>query len=195
MGPAMPGRASRILVWLALLAAALPRVQAAEAAGAVVSDTFALSASELETMTRSLPLEIGTLIRREPRDFLRLVAEVLDEPRELFVLVDKRHQLPSDFAPDDLVKLTSHSLPVSMGDVLLRKAIMPAVLEMAGAAKEAGITLVFSSGYRSFEYQKYVYAREVKTYGQEDGGPGIGAGPGCIPAPARHRRRFRLHHG
>jgi D-alanyl-D-alanine carboxypeptidase len=44
---------------------------------------------------------------------------------------------------------------------------MPAVLEMVGAAKRSGITLVFSSGYRSFEYQKYVYAREVKTYGQE----------------------------
>ena len=48
----------------------------------------------------------------------------------------------------------------------LRGSIMTAVLDMAAAAKAAGAALLFSSSYRSFDYQKSVYEREVKMYGQ-----------------------------
>ena len=44
---------------------------------------------------------------------------------------------------------------------------MPNLLAMAKAAKADGVTLVSSSGYRSYEYQRRVYAREVRMYGQE----------------------------
>ena len=118
-------------------------------------------------MTQSLPQGIQAHILASPVDFLRLVAKTLDEPVGFFVLVDKSHTLPPGFAPDDLVNLKDYPLTVSWGDILLRKAILPAVLEMTNAAKAHGIALVYSSGYRSFEYQTYVYAREVKTYGQE----------------------------
>jgi len=49
----------------------------------------------------------------------------------------------------------------------VRKAIMPAMLEMTRAARADGVTLAFSSGYRSYEYQASVYEREVKMYGKE----------------------------
>jgi D-alanyl-D-alanine carboxypeptidase len=113
------------------------------------------------------PQGIQAGILASPEDFLRLVAKALDEPASLFVLVDKMHTLAADFAPDDLVNLKAYPLKVSWGDIFLRRAILPAALEMTSAAKADGITLTYSSGYRSFEYQKYVYAREVKTYGQE----------------------------
>ena len=44
---------------------------------------------------------------------------------------------------------------------------MPEVLALAAGARADGVTLLFSSSYRSYDYQKVVYEREVKTYGQE----------------------------
>jgi D-alanyl-D-alanine carboxypeptidase len=137
-----------------------------QAEGPPVASEFALTAAELRAMTRSLPREIQAGIIAAPADFLRCVSKVLDEPAALFLLVDKAHPLAPDFAPNDLVNLKAYALGVLWGDVPLRKAIMPAVMELAAAAKKDGVPLVFSSGYRSFEYQKYVYSREVKEYGQ-----------------------------
>lgn len=156
---------TRILACGLLAAGALlPRAAASDSR---VASEFSLTASDLQEMTKDLPQGMRKAILSDPQGFLHLVARVLDEPAELFVLVDKRHTMDSDYEPDDLVNLKSYPLTVSWGDLLLRKAIMPAVMEMADAAKAAGVTLVFSSGYRSFEYQKSVFAREVKTYGQE----------------------------
>ena len=156
-----------VIVTFGIIAAGVLRPHPALAGGARIDAEFALSASELRAMTQSLPQEIQARILASPVDFLRLVAKTLDEPASFFVLVDKSHALPADFAPDDLVNLKAYPLNVSWGNILLRKAILPAVLEMTSAAKAEGITLTYSSGYRSFEYQKYVYAREVKSYGQE----------------------------
>jgi D-alanyl-D-alanine carboxypeptidase len=119
-------------------------------------------------MTSSLPQQIQDRILARPKDFLQLVARVLDEPTDFFILVDKRHALPADYAPRDLVRLfKDYKLEISWTDVSVRKAIMPALLEMARAARKDGATLVFSSGYRSYEYQISVYEREVTIYGKE----------------------------
>lgn len=160
-------KALTLIVACGLLAAGVLLPQAAQADGSRIGPEFALSASELQAMTQSLPHGIQAHILASPVDFQRLVAKILDEPASFFVLVDKSHTLPPDFAPDDLVNLKAYPLNVTWGDILLRAAILPAVMEMTSAAKADGITLTYSSGYRSFEYQKYVYAREVKTYGQE----------------------------
>jgi len=123
-------------------------------------------AADLAGMTASLPHAIRQRILASPKDFLALARGVLREPADLFRLVDKRHLLPSDYAPGDLVNLKDYSLPLYLGSVLVRKEILGPVLEMSKAARREGITLVYSSGYRSFEYQAFVYAREVKNYGQ-----------------------------
>ena len=44
---------------------------------------------------------------------------------------------------------------------------MPAVLEMVRAARRDGVTLTFSSAYRSYSYQQGVFRREVAMYGRE----------------------------
>jgi len=160
------GSFGRIVVF-GLLAAGVAIPRGAEAEGPGIAPGFGLSLAELQSMTRSLPEGIRAGIAARPPEFLHLVAAALDEPAVFFALVDKSHALPPEYEPEDLVNLKAYPLSVSFGDILLRKAIMPAVLELAGAAKKSGITLLFSSGYRSFEYQKYVFAKEVKTYGQE----------------------------
>ena len=156
-----------LAVLFSLLAAGVSIPRAAEAESAGIGPEFGLSLAELQSMTSALPREIRAGIAARPQDFLHLVAAVLDEPADFFILVDKRHALSPEYEPEDLVNLNAYPLSVSFGDILLRKAIMPAVLELAAAAKKSGITLLFSSGYRSFEYQKYVHAKEVKMYGQE----------------------------
>jgi D-alanyl-D-alanine carboxypeptidase len=140
---------------------------AAEAGGSRVAPEFSLSPSDLQAMTHDLPPRIRSAIMANQQDFLHLLANAMDEPADLLVLVDKSHTLAAEYEPDDLVSLSASSLTVSSGDPRVRKTIMPAVTDMARAARADGVTLVFSSGYRSFEYQKSVYAREVKTYGQE----------------------------
>jgi zinc D-Ala-D-Ala carboxypeptidase len=149
-----------------LLAAAL-LLPGSVAGDSRITTEFSLTSAELEAMTVTLPRGIRAGILAAPRDFLRLVADALNESPDIFVLVDKSHPLPPDFEPKDLVSLRASSLSLFWGDVPARRAILPAVLEMARAAKKSGIILVFSSGYRSFQYQKQVYAREVKNYGQE----------------------------
>jgi zinc D-Ala-D-Ala carboxypeptidase len=160
-------RTHRRALAFGLLAAMILSPGAAEAGGSRISAEFSLSTSDLQAMTKDLPQAIRNGILADQQGFLQLLAGALDQPAEFFVLVDKRHTLASDYEPDDLVNVKDYSLNVSWGDLLLRKAIMPAVQEMDRAARADGITLVFSSGYRSFEYQKGVYAREVKMYGQE----------------------------
>jgi D-alanyl-D-alanine carboxypeptidase len=138
------------------------------AAGTRVSAQFSLSREDLQEMTSALPRRLQDRILARPKDFLQMVGKVLDEPADFVLLVDKRHPLPSDYAPPDLVRLhKDYNLDVPLADVSVRKAIMPAVLEMTDAARADGVTLVFSSGYRSYEYQISVYAREVKMYGKE----------------------------
>jgi len=156
-----------LIVACGLLAAGALLPRAAHADDSRISAEFVLSVPELQVMTQSLPQGIRAAVLASPQDFLRLVAKILDEPAGFFVLVDKSHMLTPDFAPDDLVNLKDFPLNVSWGDLFVRRAIIPAILEMTSAAKADGVALVYSSGYRSFEYQKYVFAKEVKNYGQE----------------------------
>ena len=128
---------------------------------------FSLTLEDLSRMTASLPSDIRDGILASPADFLRLVGAVLDQPAELFILVDKHHPLDAAYAPADLVNLKDYPVKTTWPHVLLRKAIMPQVLRMVRAARADGLTLTFSSGYRSYSYQQGVFAREVKMYGRE----------------------------
>ena len=150
---------------VALLVAAFVPQQAA-AAGPRAAPEFSLTVQDLRAMTAGLPRTAQDRIVAGQDGFLHLLAQVLDEPPELLVLVDKTHLLPADYVPPDLVKLSGYPLAVSRTDLELRESIMNAVLDMAAAARSAGVTLLFSSSYRSYDYQKSVYDREVKMYGQ-----------------------------
>jgi D-alanyl-D-alanine carboxypeptidase len=140
----------------------------ASAAGPPLSSEFSLSREELRALSAPLPQEIRDRIIARPEAFLHLLARLMDEPAMLLVLVDKSHPLASDYAPPDLVRLhKDYQLNVALNDVPVRLAIMPAMLEMVAAARADGVTLTFTSGFRSFDYQASVYAREVKMYGQK----------------------------
>ncbi len=85
---------------------------------------------------------------------------------EFLQLVDKNHGLASDYEPADLVSLNDYKLQVSRNDLRLRRAIMDAVLAMDQAARADGVTLVFSSAYRSYDYQAGLFARYADQFGE-----------------------------
>ncbi len=118
-----------------------------------------------EAMAKSIHDNAGA----DPSFIMDLLA-VLQEDPYLYVLVDKQHPLPSDYAPNDLIQLSEIKDDVSYllnrGDLSLRKAAADALEEMAAAAGADGITLLVSSTYRSFAYQKQVYARNAAELGE-----------------------------
>jgi D-alanyl-D-alanine carboxypeptidase len=85
----------------------------------------------------------------------------------LLTLVDKRNPISADSSPPDLVPLAKGRHYVASREGLSLRAEAEGALErMARAALADGVTLVASSTYRSYEYQKKVYDRNVREMGE-----------------------------
>ena len=101
--------------------------------------------------------------------FFTLLAEVESESARaggLLHLVDKTRGLAADYEPPDLVSLNDYQLQLSRNDLRLRKCIMGAVLAMDQAARADGITLIFSSAYRSYAHQAGLFSRYASLHGE-----------------------------
>jgi D-alanyl-D-alanine carboxypeptidase len=104
--------------------------------------------------------------------FLDLLATVLAE-RSLdpgrFLRVDKiAPPLAPELEPRDLVSLDGTGLHVSRAGHRLRRAAFEAFSSMSAAARQAGVDLLVSSSYRSYAYQKEVFARAVASDGEAE---------------------------
>lgn len=80
------------------------------------------------------------------------------------ILVNKKHALPEDYVPSDLVKPNVHCMKDS---IELKEEAALAIEEMFNAAEEAGYSLSIGSAYRSYNYQKNLYNNYVKRDGEE----------------------------
>lgn len=78
-------------------------------------------------------------------------------------LVNKKHPLPADYTPPDLVKV---NLP-STRETYLRKEAASALSQMFAAAKKDGANLSCSSGYRSYADQKRIFDQHVASLGEK----------------------------
>jgi len=118
----------------------------------------------------NLPSHISARIEENSTtqsSFLNELFSILQDDPYLWILVDKEHPLAVDYVPFDLVKLKNASYRVNRDDLLLREEASLSLEEMAIAAKSAGLTLVASSTYRSYDYQAQVYQRNVRQMGQQ----------------------------
>lgn len=120
-------------------------------------------------MGREVAAALRAKMEATPKDFLDILDKVLadraNDP-ERFARVDKvAPPLGSSFVPTDLFRLDG-LLPVARSGLKLRSDAAAALAAMARAAKAEGVTLVAASAYRSWEYQKSVFEREVKSYGE-----------------------------
>ena len=102
------------------------------------------------------------------------IPEDLDSPDSTTVIVNKARPLPSDFAPDDLVKLPNDLTAESQQ---LRERAAEATEEMFKAAEDDGVTLQVVSSYRSFEYQQRIYNSYLDEFG-DDATDAMSARPG-----------------
>lgn len=90
-------------------------------------------------------------------------------PSDVLVLVNKERNLPADYVPEGLMP---PNIPFYFKENIEKRWMRPdaaaAIEEMFAAAKEDGIELVGASAYRSYETQKSLFNRYVKTYGLEE---------------------------
>lgn len=118
----------------------------------------------------SIPAEIRRHIDNDTDSFLADLKRVLAAEKEnLLVLVDKRHLLPDGYTPQNLVMLdTGRAYMINRKDLSLTKTAEQALQKMAFVAKQDGVTLLVSSSYRSYTYQKNLFDRYVRESGEKE---------------------------
>jgi D-alanyl-D-alanine carboxypeptidase len=80
-----------------------------------------------------------------------------DEINHSLLAATREDALPDGYVPPDLVSLAAFAIP-ERGGGSLRRIVVPDLQAMIAAAREDGVDLWVSSGYRS-------YATQVSTYG------------------------------
>jgi len=89
------------------------------------------------------------------------------EPASPWWIVNKKRALPNGYVPADLtVPNVRLRLAKTHEQMQFSKQAVPAVEEMFKAAQADGVTLVFGSGYRSYNLQKQFYNSYVSQDGQ-----------------------------
>ena len=102
------------------------------------------------TGSASLVVDITTFYD-EYFDASVLKPEMVEDPNDIHVLVNKTHALSSDYEPKDL------TLVYQSQDVYLRQEAAQAYKEFVLAANQQGITVIPFSGYRSYSLQTRLY--------------------------------------
>lgn len=138
------------------------------AALTAVHPAFNMTIEQLEERISGEPAGIIERITERPQYFLELVRRALQLEEWALLLMDKEHSLPEEYVPVDLVSLRDYPLSLNRDSLQLSRVCMPDVLAMTEAARTEGIELVFSSTYRSYEYQENLYINYVAQYGQEE---------------------------
>ena len=109
-----------------------------------------------------------------PEEFLADLHKVLAEEKsrhreddvDLLYLIDKKHNIGSDYVPQDLKPVKGTGLwNVNRNDLSLRPESYAALEELSQAALSDGIKLLVSSTYRSYKYQEGLFNRYVKQDG------------------------------
>src|SRR5512142_561009 len=150
------------------LLAVIPLLSASAETVGLPAVREALGRSAIPEPARAAILE---RIEAEPKPFLAdLEAALRDRAADpdLLRLVDRGRALPGGYEPRDLVALDGTGLSVSRPGHRLRKPAFAALASMDRAARGAGATLLVSSAYRSYEYQKVVWDRGVAAEGEAE---------------------------
>ena len=127
---------------------------------------FSITMPDLEEVLDAVEPASAAQIRARPQVFLDLMEQMLEAAEPLHRLVDKQHPLEADYVPDDLVAVERYPIAANRAGHRLARLIMPDLLAMVEAARGAGIELLVSSAYRSYEYQAGLYDRHVEQLGK-----------------------------
>ncbi|MFD2331566.1 D-alanyl-D-alanine carboxypeptidase family protein [Cohnella sp. GCM10020058] len=93
---------------------------------------------------------------------------VVTNSDSMLVLVNKKRELSSTYAPDDLVKPdVEFSFSGDSPKQKMRKTAASALEKLFAGAQKDGITLKAVSGYRSYATQKSIFTRNADLKGEE----------------------------
>lgn len=91
----------------------------------------------------------------------------ITDPSSLWVITNKKQPLvPADYSPSDLVYPKVALRVPGNESMQVRASTAHALEKMVLAADQAGVHLMLSSGYRSYNYQVGLYNGYVKSQGQ-----------------------------
>lgn len=86
--------------------------------------------------------------------------EETDLSKDYLMLINKYHQLPSDYEPSDMVDIEEE-----YGYGITRQAVYDAFVQMADDAYLDGYVLAVTSAYRSYDYQDGLYNKYLDMEG------------------------------
>jgi D-alanyl-D-alanine carboxypeptidase len=89
------------------------------------------------------------------------------DPTSIWVTVNKRNGIPTDYIPELIVPNVRLRLAPSQEQMQISPQVEDDLETMFAAASEDNVQLVFGSGYRSAALQKQFYDSYVATDGQE----------------------------
>lgn len=84
---------------------------------------------------------------------------------DLLILVNKYNHLSDNYTPDDLENVSNW---YAYGTNQIREEVYDHFLDMFYDAKEEGLTLIITSGYRDYDVQKELYEEYQGIYGDEE---------------------------
>ena len=88
---------------------------------------------------------------------------------DVLVLVNKTHPVTRDYVADDLVTVEHCDPNVGTKDTKkMRKVAADAIEELIAGAKEDGYGIVMRTGYRSYDYQEYLFDSYASKYGEAE---------------------------
>jgi D-alanyl-D-alanine carboxypeptidase len=91
---------------------------------------------------------------------------IVKDPDNVLVLVNKKRNLPSDWAPKNLVMpKVKFSSPGNIDKNKMQPIAAKALEELFNQAQKDGIVLAAVSGYRSYATQERLFNNEVKSVG------------------------------
>lgn len=94
---------------------------------------------------------------------------IIKNPDDILVLVNKERNLPSDYKPQDLViPNVRFSFSGESEKKYMREEAAEALEQLFSEAEKQGIVLYAVSGYRSYERQKALFNNKVNKVGAEE---------------------------
>lgn len=95
-------------------------------------------------------------------------AVIAADTDNFLVLIDRNHIFPENYQPEGMVTLVkNNSYPVNKSGMQLKASVEEVLRTMADAAKADGQTLLVSSAFRTYDYQKMLYERYIREMGKE----------------------------
>lgn len=108
------------------------------------------------------------VLNRNQKNINNIENQIVEKDDNIYeYLVNKQNSLSKNYIPDNLITTTSEKDMGCSGNFLIQDIVQAAYDKMIIAAKEDGVTLLFCSGYRSYEEQEKIYNKNVEIYGKD----------------------------